>query len=379
MQKLKLLTFIILFFVFGACVPINNSPSSTQPPNVANKTPSLIYKPTSTQYVTSTFTPLPSPTLIPCEIKDTSFDHEWCPENVLVDFYISIGDGGSTVNVPPAPYLILYADGKMFIVRSEEQADSYIRKMLYKQFDKKGVCQILNTFEKVGYLNYNPLEYQFIGGDQFAYIIGAGTVQIKINAWETTIADYYGLDIFLSEREKNLPEVIATPMVERVGWPIIDTKLMNAFYFINYFPMDDFVVYQPEKLGIWVVPLDEKYLEFNILFYDLAEWDVDGVSLNEISEKPIDNNGFEDRYIILTGKQADEAFSKLNHSLNTFLFFEEDANGKKNYYFVESRPILPYETIGNRYYYEIPDPNAPKPSEPIGCNNSDGVLPIPSP
>ena len=375
MRNLKFLTFIILFL--AACVPINNLTSSTQPPNVANKTPSLIYKPTSTQYVTPTFTPSPSPTSIPCEIKDTSFDHEWCPDNVLVDFYISIGDGGSTVPVPDAPNLILYADGKMFIVHSEEKGDTYTRQMLYKQFDRKGVCQILNTFDQIGYLNYDPLDYQFVGGDQYGYVIGAGTVSLDINAWKSITASYYGLELFLDE--KDFPELIATPLAERVGWPIIDTKLMNTFYFMNLFPVSDFVVYQPEKLGIWLVPLDEKYLEFNIPYFNLTEWDVDGVSLSEISEKSIDNNGFEDRYIILTGKQAEEAFSKLEHSLNTFLFFEEDSNGEKNYYFVESRPILPYETLGNRYRYEIPDPNAPKPSEPLGCNNNDGVLPIPSP
>lgn len=377
MQNLKFLTFIILFL--AACNPINNLPSSTQPPNVATKTPSLVYKPTSTQYVTPTFTPLPSPTLIPCEIKSTAFDHEWCPDNVLIDFYISIGDGGSTVSVPSAPNLILYADGRMFIVHSEEKDDSYSRQMLYKKFDRKGVCQILNTFEEIGYFNYDPLSYQFVGGDQFGYVIGAGTVYLNINAWKPIPGSYYGLELFLDEREKNLPEVIATPLAERVGWPIIDTKLMNAFYFMDLFPLDDFAVYQPEKLGIWLVPLDEKYLEFNTPYFNITEWDVDGVSLNEISEKPKNIDGMESRYAILTGTRAAEAFSKLDHSLNTFLFFEEDFNGKKKYYFVESRPILPYEIIGNRYFYEIPDPNAPKPSEPLGCNNSDGVLPIPNP
>lgn len=150
------------------------------------------------------------------------------------------------------------------------------------------------------------------------------------------------------------------------------------FNFINYFPVNDFAIYQPEKLGVWLVPLDEKYLEFNIPYFDLKEWGVDGVSLNEISGKSI-NNGVEVQYIILEGEQADEAFNKLDHSLNTFLFFEKDVIGKKNYYFVASRPILPYETLGNRYHYEIPDPNAPKPTEPLRCNDSDGVLPIPYP
>lgn len=376
MRNLKFLTFFIL--LLSACTTINNSPSSTQPPTVVNNTPSLIYNPTSTQYVTPTFTPAPSPTLIPCEIKGTSFDHEWCPENVLVDFYISIGDGGSTVTVPDAPDLILYADGGMFIVHSEEINGKYSTKMLYKQFDRKGVCQILNTFDQIGYLNYDPLDYQFVGGDQYGYVIGAGTVYLNINSWKSIAGSYYGLELFLDEREKNLPEVIATPLSERVGWPIIDSKLINAFNFINYFPVNDFAIYQPEKLGVWLVPLDEKYLEFNIPYFDLKEWGVDGVSLNEISGKSI-NNGVEVQYIILEGKQADEAFNKLDHSLNTFLFFEKDVIGKKNYYFVASRPILPYETLGNRYHYEIPDPNAPKPTEPLRCNDSDGVLPIPYP
>lgn len=369
--------FFSLFFI--ACMPLNDLPASNLP--TVAKTPILTSTLTSTNTPSAipTLTPMPSRKSIPCEIKGTSFDHEWCPENVLIDFYISIGDGGSIVPVPSAPDLILYPNGKMFILRTEEIDDTYTTRMLYKQFDRNGICKILNTFEEIGYLDYDPLDYRFVGGDQYGYVIGAGSVYLNINAWKSSVAHYYGLELFLSEWEKSYPEVTATPLAERVGWPIIDEKLMNAFYFMNLFPVNDFTVYQPEKLGIWLVPLDEKYLEFNTPYFDLTEWDVDDVSLNQISENNISNDGFEDRYAILTGKQADEAFGKLDHSLNVFLFFEEDANGKKSYYFVASRPILPYETLGNRYHYEIPDPAAPKPSYPLGCNDNDGVLPLPQP
>lgn len=370
---LKNLTLLSAILILTTCMPASAVPTTISVNDIT------YLPPIATNTFVPTLTPKPNPTSIPCEIKDTSFDHEWCPENVLIDFYISTGDGGSTVTVPDTPNLILYADGKMFVVHSEEKDDSYTRKILYKQFDRKGVCQILNTFDQIGYLNYDPLDYQFVGRDKYGYVIGAGTVYLNINAWKFNTADYYALHLFLDEREKNYPEVIATPLAERVGWPAIDEKLANAFHFMQLFPVNDFVVYQPEKLGIWLVPLDEKYLEFQTPYFNLTEWDVDNVSLNQISENNISSDGFQDRYAILTGKQATETFSKLDNSLNTFLFFEEDTNGKRNYYFVASRPILPYETIGNTYRYEIPDPNAPKPSEPLGCNDNDGILPIPRP
>jgi hypothetical protein len=142
-------------------------------------------------------------------------------------------------------------------------------------------------------------------------------------------------------------------------------------------PVDDFVVYQPEMLGVWLVPIDEKYVEIESSYFGLKEWNVNNVSLGEILEKTTDKDGFESRYVILTAKQATEAFRVLDNSLN-ILFFEENASGKKSYYFVEVRPILPFETLENKYHYEISDSTA-KPSEPIGCNESDGMLPIPSP
>jgi len=50
----------------------------------------------------------------------------------------------------------------MFAIHIEGIDDRYSIKMIYKQFDRNGFCQILNTFEGIGYFGYDPIDYQFV-------------------------------------------------------------------------------------------------------------------------------------------------------------------------------------------------------------------------
>lgn len=368
----------ILFFVmfFFACsnqkdnfLPDEPSVSSTQ--SISTKTQIK----TNTPFVTSTTIATLTPTVTPCKIGNESFDYVWCPETVLIDYYVSLGDGGRDVPVPSSPDLILYADGKAFVVRYEEIDGRYTSKLLYKQFDRKGICQHLNTFEKIDYLNYEPSNYQFVGGDPAA--IGAGSVHLKVNAWKSHEAVYYGLNYFLSFDESGYQDALATPLPDRAGYPIVDDALQNAYYFMHLYSVDEFIVYQPEKLGVWVVPLEQKYLKA-YSYYSPKEWKSKIFSLNEVTEgKSSDDYPY--YYIVSNESDVKEAYSQFDYSLNTFLFFEESDSLVKKYYLVASRPILPYEILDNPYRYTIPDPSSPKFSTPLGCNLNDGTLPIPTP
>lgn len=374
----KLITLFYLAIFLIACVAENNDsilPTSTLDIELPS---TIIPTETATRYMPPTLTLTPSYTPIPCEVGNSLFDYEWCPENVLINFYVSMGDGGRDVSVPPAPDLILYADGKMFIVRYEEKDGEYFGRVLYKQFDRKGICKHFNTFEKIDYLNYDSSKYQFVGGE--SNVIGAGSVHLEINAWKIHNSTYFGLDYFLFYETSGYWDSLATPLPDRNGYPIIDDALRDAHYFMSLYSIDNFTVYQPEKLGVWLSPFKEEYLDSYVYSSDTPrEWISDTVSLNKILENHNDTSGFFEPFAILNGNEANEVYNKLDRTLNTFLFFEKNDDGKKNYFLVASRPILPYEILENRHYYTIPDPSAPKPSFSLGCNIDDGTLPIPTP
>src|SRR5215212_9249034 len=155
---------ILVVGLLAACksastpVTVSQEPSDTPQP-----TKTIFTSATPTIPPTDTPTNIPTITPIPCLLSSTSVsEYEWCPENVLLQFDISPGDGGGDINVPSPPNLILYGDGSLFITHSELTQDRYRTQILFKKLDRQEICQHLNTFEKIGYFNYDPSSYQFI-------------------------------------------------------------------------------------------------------------------------------------------------------------------------------------------------------------------------
>jgi hypothetical protein len=92
--------------------------------------------------------------------------HEWQPEAVLVSFGSFSGDG---VSNPPAE-LTLLANGSLFVSDAG----------LYRaDLSRSEVCQLLNTIEQTGFLEYDPsvINYDAMGD-------GAGGVYINVDAWK---------------------------------------------------------------------------------------------------------------------------------------------------------------------------------------------------
>ena len=368
---------IFLLSILVACAP--GTPLATAS---ASLTPSQTPQPTKTFVELDTPTIFPSDTPVPClKVNSDKSEYEWCPENVLILFDTSPGDGGRGISAPSPPNLVLYADGSLFLLHSEKTDDGYDTKILFKKLDRKEICQHLNTFEQIGYFDYDPLSYEFIGGRPA--VLGAyGSMTLEINAWQSKRDVYYELGFFLDDEltgefAKETQKLGVDP-AKREGWPVISPELRNVYYFLHEYPVVNFEVYQPERLGVWMLPIEQKYLNAYTHYDEPRMWTVTKPSLADLSKR-IDLSGKSTtNYAILSGDEVEVVYEFFGQSYAVDLLYEKDINGDNEYYLLLERPLLPYE-LPDFYFTQIPAPDTPKPNFNLTCYLEDGVLPIPTP
>jgi hypothetical protein len=236
---------IIIIFLLGILVAC--TPAAPLVTVTSYRTPSLTSQPTNTIVPSATSTISPSATPVPClKMNSDKSEYEWCPENVLILFDSSPGDGGGDISAPSPPLLVLYADGRLFLLHSEKTNDGYDTKIVSKKLDRKEICQHLNTFEQIGYFDYDPLSYEFIGGRPA--VLGAyGSITLEINAWQSRRDEYYELGFFLDDEltgefAKETQQLGVDP-AKREGWPVISPVLRSVYYFLYEYPVENFEVY----------------------------------------------------------------------------------------------------------------------------------------
>lgn len=368
---------LLLLSLLAACAPA--TPLATASALLA---PSQTSQPTKIFITSVTPSILSSATPVPC-LKTNSIksEYEWCPENVLILFDTLPGDGGGDISAPSPPNLVLYADGSLFLTHSEKTGDGYDTKILFKKLDREEICQHLNTFEQIGYFDYDPLSYEFIGNGPA--VKGAyGSVTLEINAWQSRRDGYYELGFFLDDE---LTGKFAKEMQQqgidsskREGWPVISTELRSVYYFLYEYPVENFEVYQPERLGVWMRPINQENLDAYTYYGEPRMWAVTGPSLSELSKRIDLSGNSATNYAILSGDEADSVYDFFGQSYTVDLLYEKDIDGDNEYYLLLARPLLPYE-LPDYYYTQIPGPDTPKPDFKLTCASSDGVLPIPTP
>jgi hypothetical protein len=161
----------------------------------------------------------------------------------------------------------------------------------------------------------------------------------------------------------------------RDGFPIISPALRNAYYLFVDYPVDGFEVYQPEKLAVWIRPLEPQ--EFPDIQWE--QWHLAALSIaNMFSRIDSKDAGFDEHYLTLYGQEARALYKFLDESFSTKYYLEVNKLGERNYYAFHARPLLPYEQPGT-YDTGIPAPAATPASLKLKCNPSDGVMPVPEP
>lgn len=285
--------------------------------------------------------------------------HRWRPETVLI--YDGYSDDIKDLP-PPIPYrLILYADGQMFVLRDtfyDGELGGWQTQILTKKLNNKEICALLNTIEQVGFLDYVSSAYKYSKNNQE----GLSTEYIQVNSWRSKSGTFYGLEFVMQEEE------IARYEVDKV--------LANTYKTLHYYPLDEFEVYQPEKLAIWVEPIpiwNDKVLD---------KWPIETPSLEEIS-KPVASTPLEiysnpGRSTILEGDSARLVYNAFDKSMAGWgRPFSEDGTA----YVVLAIPLLPYQSPppDGEFYAPIPSAEFSTQQHTLTCSQYDGFIEIPVP
>ncbi len=353
--------FALLFFIFIlGCTPASDSTNQT-----SSAAPAPTVASTISPILTPTFTSTPQPPLK---------EHEWTPETVLLRLDFTRGNAEGILIPPAPPHFILYADGNLFLkyplIGGKPYGDQQI---LSKKLERGEVCRILNTLDQTGFLDYNPIDYEFMGGKP--NVSGASGAYIQVDAWKSHKKTYAELPLYILEE---LTGEIASSLAKdgrdvnnRDGFPEISSALRNAYYLFVDYPVDGFEVYQPEKLAVWIRPLEPN--EF------AEEWHLAALSPTDmLSRIDFGDASFDERYLTLSGTQAIALYKFLDESFSTKYYVETDKRGEKRYYAFHARPLLPYEQPGT-YDTEIPVPVSADANPKLKCSPSDDVMPIPNP
>jgi hypothetical protein len=368
----SIMRLIVLLLILTACSPIA-SLATVMPTLIPSRTfvPSVTSIPSETPTLMSTITP--TFTITPTSTPQPPLaEHEWSPETVLISIREGGGDGGMSLGDLGPPPFILYADGSLFVTQHVPFGDYYKTQVLVKKLHREEVCQHLNTLDQAGYLDYDSSNYTF-NGDK-PYGIGGPSTFIDVNAWKSKSDQYYDLGNYLRED-------IIRELYGQKGYPVISPALQDTYRFLYQYPMDDFEVYKPDRLAIWFLLTDKKFLDtFNL---QAKVWELESMPLvSLINEAELLPDRGDLRSIILSGQEAQLLYDYFGNLIGSDYFFTEDPKGGKNYYEVFVRPLLPYEMPGEYhtgYMSILPVPDVPKPNFKLTCYPTDGVLPISTP
>lgn len=284
--------------------------------------------------------------------------HRWSPETIL----IYDGYSNDTKDLPPPiPYrLILYADGQMFMLRDtlyDGSLGGWQTQIWTKKLNRKEICALLNTVEQVGYLDYSPSAYKYSENNQDGLL----AEYIQVNSWRSKSGTFYGLGFVIEE--------------EFVQYEV-DKVLVDTYNILHQYPTEEFEVYQPEKLAIWVEPIpvwNDK---------ELDQWPIETPSLAEIS-KPVASSPLEiysdpGRSTILEGDSARLVYNAFDNSIADWgrPFSEEGAA-----YVVLAVPLLPYQSPppDGEFYAPIPSAEFTSQQRTLTCSQYDGFIEIPTP
>jgi hypothetical protein len=295
--------------------------------------------------------------------------HEWYPDRVLVYYQGTGGDGGDFLTnlTRQLPLLILYSDGTLIKTISINLPDEDRYEIIMRKLDRQGICQFLNTFDQIGYLDYDPSSYKVVFGKNVP--MGMGGTLISVDAWKSTDGYFYGLGYFM-QADYSVSTILSNDS------PALLPALHDAFTFLSEYSKDNFVIYSPEHLGIWVYRLSdlEKY-GFKDNRSPRGLWPLKSPSLASIfniagsnAEKNLQ------QYYVLDKEDANSVYDFFGDSFSDSGEIVVEDNVA---YLVFARPLLPYEKpeLGASL---IPTPGATKANTKLICYPSDGVLPIPA-
>lgn len=362
MKKNSFSTSIIFLLVMG-CVSAGNATSTSTIPSSPSGTLKPDLSSTSTATIQQVFTPtLTSTPQLPL------IDHEWYPEPILISMRETMGDGGTSIGDVGTTWFVLYADGTLIVNNLLVVNDTYQYQYLTRKLNRQEICQHLNTFDQIGYLDYNASDYTFIDGKPYA--AGGGSFLFQINAWKLKNDSYYDLGFYLRQD-------IINDLYGQKGYPIISPALQNTYYFLSQYPMTGLELYKPERLAVWIVPADYVRTDYE---ETAQNWELTAPTLRNLLQQSSNYiEGFEEKYIELKGSNAVAVYDYFGSMEAVRIFAQTMLDGNKQYFAVLVRPLLPFEKLNGDSMSDISPSSSEKPKIKLSCLASDRVLPIPIP
>jgi len=342
----KAFLFVVLVSVLLACtVPPSQTssgiesitPSSTNAENTATFVPTY----------TSTIGPTQTSTQVPALVS-----HEWIPQDPLIIFGGSGGDGGCGFEPDLPQYFIVLSTGELFITDWNDalQTDQIRTTKLSRQT----TCNLLNSIDQAGFFDYDPSTYISDQQKLYSLVMGAGSNYISVQAWRFNSVSLYDLGEFLNMDE--IKKAVGTPCAKcpNFEFPIILPSLRKTYELLDKYKPAELHNYQSANLGLWI----DTYPQSN---EDIV-WPLKSIDLSKIVSPTGESSNKPN--IILYGSDAATVFRLFNRAINVCgVTMIQDA--KKYRVFV--RPLLPNEFQSTK----------PIQTNTLSCSPSDGWVNIP--
>ncbi len=337
--------------------PILPAPTSTNPSLPRTSTPQplpdSILLPTTFQVVNNTFTPTstvnPGPqaslTSTPQPLLEA---HTWEVEQVLVQVEQGGGDGCCYQVAPPS--LVLYADGLLIKAFS---TGNFHYEMHGRVLARQEVCALLNTFDQIGFLDYDHSIFQ-------APMDGAPSTSIIVNAWKSNYIGGQLLEmwVFIGGdwwKEQCPSDGCAPP-------PVILPALANTVKLLDNYDPRGLQRIRAESMILWALSEEETNVGEEIP----KTWPIKEISLAEIAEAANSDNHYG---VVITDRATVRA---LEAYVASGFYKEGDLRRQ-----IFVRPLWPAETHFGISAPEIPTPGLiVAPGTSLSCGPEDGTVSI---
>lgn len=335
----------MLFLISCSTSPRQSSEAEEiiTPPATYTKLPAVT---TSEKIFTPTINPTPTSTPVPALIA-----HEWTPNDPLITFGGSGGDGGCGFeNTLPFQFTLL-SNGEVYILDWSEDLSSYQLKVAV--LSRQNTCNLLNSIDQAGFFDYDPSTY-INEPNWHPPIQGAGRTHISVQAWKSNSVNLYGLGAFINQENEIRQALSECSTCPESQFPNILPSIRKTYQILGNYDVPNLEIYQPARIGLWV--------DLDTGPENALAWPIESVQLSRVILHQKDNKSSPN--IILTGLEAKAAYQLFNNNINVCGI--NVIEGEKTYR-VFARPLLPNEYLTEAIIQ----------SETISCSSSDGWMEIP--
>lgn len=253
------------------------------------------------------------------------------------------------------PQLILYADGSLLRRVCTAGACGYEQSNLPRQ----AVCQLLNSIDQLGFLDYDPVTYQ-------PPAVGNHSVYFEVQAWRSNAARLDMLDRWIAdptwlETERKCPGC-STP-------PQIPPALANTFRLLWDYTPAKASTYQPQQLAVW--------LQKPAVLGKPLQWTLASTRLADLAARAACPDGRLGQAVVLSPPESNQVAGYISGAITGLfgssapLFSEGDLTLQ-----VETQWLLPEEAPATCSLPSgmLPGPDVPTPAATLACLPADGTL-----